>query len=263
MGASWVESQQAYNFALYSRRATGVTLLLYTEEDAVTPVYQYRLSPRVNKSGRIWHCWVPAEQANGATLYAYRVEGRYDPAAGYRFDAEKVLLDPFAQSVFFPAGYDREAASVPGPNDGRAPLGFLPKKTAEAFHAESAHPPRHSHDLIVYELHVKGFTAHANSGVSPQNRGTFAGLMEKIPYLKELGITAVELLPVQQYDPQEGNYWGYMTLNFFSPHQSYAAGEWSNKTARSTLIGSRTFTQWLIKWNPCSASKNSRGTSWA
>ena len=86
--------------------------------------------------------------------------------------------------------------------------------------------PRYTcRDAIVYELHVKGFTARANSGVTAAKRGTFAGVAEKIPYLKELGVTVVELLPVHQFDPQEGNYWGYMTLHFFSPHQSYAHGE--------------------------------------
>src|SRR6202043_3916048 len=84
-------------------------------------------------------------------------------------------------------------------------------------------PAKPSYDLIVYELHVKGFTARSNSGVSTENRGTFAGLAEKIPYLKRLGITAVELMPVHQCDPQEGSFWGYMTLNFFSPNVSYAA----------------------------------------
>ncbi|MEO8131700.1 MAG: isoamylase [Bryobacteraceae bacterium] len=225
MGAFWVESRRAYNFALYSRRATGVTLLLYREDDPVNPVYQYRLSPRMNKSGRIWHCAVAAGQAKDATLYAYRVEGRYEPARGYRFDSQKILLDPFARSVFFPPDYDRTAANFPGPNDGRAPLGYLPKQIPALQRKEFADGPRHGHDLIVYELHVKGFTARANSGVTPAHRGTFAGLAEKIPYLQDLGITAVELMPVHQCDPQEGSYWGYMTLNFFSPEQSYAAGD--------------------------------------
>ena len=78
--------------------------------------------------------------------------------------------------------------------------------------------PHHESDLIIYEMHVRGFTQHASSGVCPQHRGTFAGVIEKIPYLKNLGITAVELMPVFQFDPCEGNYWGYMTLNFFAPH---------------------------------------------
>ena len=78
IGATWVESQRAWNFALYSRRATGVTLLLYSQSDPVKPVLEYRLHPRANKSGRIWHCFIPADWAKGATLYAYRIDGRCD-----------------------------------------------------------------------------------------------------------------------------------------------------------------------------------------
>jgi isoamylase len=224
MGVTWVPSLEAWNFALYSRRATGVTLLLYAAEDQVRPILEERLHSKDNKSGRIWHCWIPADRVKGAAFYAYRVEGRRDPAAGYCFDPEKILLDPFAPAVFFPPGYDRAAATRPGANDGRAPLGVLPR-SAPHFGENVDRPPRPSHDLIVYELHVKGFTARSNSGVKAYNRGTFAGLAEKIPYLKSLGITAVELMPVHQCDPQEGSFWGYMTLNFFSPHQGYAASK--------------------------------------
>jgi glycogen operon protein len=222
MGVTWLPGLQAWNFALYSRRATGVTLLLYGGDDAVRPILEVRLDPRINKSGRIWHCWVPADSAKRAVYYAYRVDGRYDPAAGYCFNSNKILLDPFAPGVYFPPAYDREAAAGSQPNDGHAPLGVLPRST-RPVRAPKERPPRPSFDLIVYELHVKAFTARANSGVSPQHRGTFAGLTEKIPYLKSLGITAVELMPVHQCDPQEGSFWGYMTLNFFSPHQDYAA----------------------------------------
>src|SRR5450432_2756289 len=123
MGVTWVPSLEAWNFALYSRRATGVTLLLYSAADLARPVLEEHLDPRNNKSGRIWHCWVPSARAKDAAFYAYRVEGRYQPAAGYCFDARKILLDPFAPAVFFPPAYDREAAAVPGSNDGRAPLG--------------------------------------------------------------------------------------------------------------------------------------------
>ena len=84
-------------------------------------------------------------------------------------------------------------------------------------------PPLQPDTAIIYEMHVRGFTRNPNSGVPPERRGTFAGVIDKIPYLKELGITMVELLPVQQFDPQEGNYWGYMTLNFFAPHAGYAS----------------------------------------
>jgi glycogen operon protein len=221
MGVTWAPALNAWNFALYSRRATGVTLLLYRAVDPVHPVLSRRLDAAVNKSGRIWHCWIEAAEAPDAAYYAYRVEGRHDPAAGFRFDAQKILLDPFAPAVYFPPGFDRIAAGLPGPTDGRAPLGVLPKAPMR-YGKDIERPPRPSHDLIVYELHVKGFTARANSGVTPANRGTFAGLAEKIPYLKDLGITAVELMPVHQGDPQEGSFWGYMPLNFFSPEQRYS-----------------------------------------
>ena len=224
LGATWIEDHQAYNFALYSRRATGVTILFYEERDPATPVYQYRLDPGINKTGRVWHCWIPLTKIGAASLYAYRVEGPSDPASGDRFDSAKILLDPFATSVWFPPSFSRDAACHPGPNDGRAPLGVL-ARGEPTFNWGEISGPRYTHDLIIYELHVKGFTARANSGVSPGKRGTFAGLVGKIPYLKQLGITAVELLPIHQFDPQEGNYWGYMTLNFFAPHHGYASSE--------------------------------------
>jgi glycogen operon protein len=223
-GATWVPSHRAYNFALFSRNATAVTLLFYTRDDPVAPVAQHPFDPQVNKTGPIWHCWLPAGALRGATLYAYRVEGPRDPARGHRFDPEKVLLDPFARGVYFPPGYSRAAACGPGPTDGRAPLGALPAPRP-AFDWGADPRPRHTHDAVVYELHVKGFTARPNSGLAPEKRGTFAGLIEKIPYLQELGVTVVELLPVHQYDPQEGNYWGYMTLNFFAPHHAYSCGD--------------------------------------
>jgi len=224
LGATWVESRRAFNFALFSRHATGVTLLLYTENDPAHAVCRYTLDPILNKTGLIWHCMLPEEKLCGATLYAYRVDGPHDPSGGQRFDPNKVLLDPFASSVYFPPEFSRAAAKRPGNTDGRAPLGTLPVPR-DAFDWGEVSPSRHTHDLIVYELHVKGFTARSNSGVGPEKRGTFTGLTEKIPYLKELGITAVELLPVHQFDPQEGSYWGYMTLNFFAPHQQYAVSD--------------------------------------
>jgi len=223
LGATWVEAERAYNFALYSRNARSISLLLYKENNPAEPVGSFVLDPVFNKTGLIWHCRVREEGLNGATLYAYRVDGPYSPLEGHMFDHEKVLLDPFTHSVFFPPNYSRNAASKHGATDGMAPLGVL-SKARDALEQDIA-PPRHTYDLIVYELHVKGFTARPNSGVSPQKRGTFAGLAEKIPYLQDLGVTAVELLPVFQFDPQENNYWGYMTLNFFSPHQGYSLGD--------------------------------------
>jgi glycogen operon protein len=200
-----------------------VTLLLYDEHDFVNPIYEYRFDYLLNKTGRIWHCWVPFDLAGDAKYYAYRIDGPHAPEHGLRFDPAKILLDPFAREVFFPPDYDRDACTQPGSTAGRAPLGVLPLEQAP-FDWGGDPRPRHTHDAIVYELHVKGFTARSNSGVSPDKRGTFAGLVEKIPYLQELGVTVVELMPIHQFDPQEGNYWGYMTLNFFAPHHAYAGG---------------------------------------
>jgi len=223
-GVKWIEAEDTFNFSIYSKYATGVILLLYTEKEPARPVFEFRFQHPANKTGSIWHCRIPASKLQGATLYGYRVEGPFDPDHGHRFDPQKVLLDPYAPSVCFPSGFSREKCSQPGFTDGCAPLGRLPEKKSVAQPAEIA--PRHtSQDAIIYELHVKGFTANINSGVTPAKRGTFAGLIEKIPYFKELGVTIIELLPVHQFDPQEGNYWGYMTLHFFSPHQQYAYGE--------------------------------------
>jgi len=223
-GATWIESEQAFNFALFSRDATRVTLLGYRQENIVTPCFAFEFLHPEHKTGNIWHCRIPLEALNGATLYAYRIDGPYDPRQGHYFDSQKILLDPYAPEVFFPPGFSRRACELPGPTDGVAPLGVLLRPNPTRTFSDMPSLP-HAPDPIVYELHVKGFTANPNSGVTPSKRGTFAGLIEKIPYLQELGITVVELLPVHQFDPQEGNYWGYMTLNFFSPHRQYATGD--------------------------------------
>ena len=104
MGVTWVPSLAAWNFALYSRRATGVTLLLYGAGDPAQPILQCRLDPRVNKSGRIWHCWIHSDSAPGAAYYAYRVEGLQDPAKGYRFRPAEDPSRSVRPTVFFSAG---------------------------------------------------------------------------------------------------------------------------------------------------------------
>jgi isoamylase len=222
LGVTWIEEEQAYNFGLFSRYATGVTLLLYSDQDYINPVFQLKFDFLKNKSGMIWHCRVPKVDMKNARYYAYKVEGINDPATGHRFDPQKILLDPYARSVFFPPDFSRKAAEQFGSNAGKAPLGVIHTNHV-SFDWENDRSPRHTHDTIIYELHVRGFTRRPNSGVSPEKRGTFAGIIEKIPYLKELGVTAVELLPIHQCDPQEGSYWGYMTLNFFSPHHEYGS----------------------------------------
>ena len=222
LGVTWVEDEQAFNFALYSKHAMGVALLLYTGVDTVNPAVRHRLNYLTNKSGRVWHCRIPASQMHNLVYYAYQVEGPPGLEEGHRFDPEKILLDPYAKAVFFPPAFDREAARQIGSNAGRAPLGIIPQASRRGERGGRS-TPRHTHDLIIYEMHVKGFTMRPNSAVSEDRRGTFAGVIDKIPYLKELGVTAVELLPIHQRDPQEADYWGYMPLNFFSPHHAYAS----------------------------------------
>ena len=219
VGATWVHELEAWNFSIYSRTATRVTLLIYGAQDVTAPLLEFHLDPLVHKTGRLWHCLVSAARVPGAAYYAYRMDG---PTGGAnRFVPHKVLADPYARRLHFPPGFSREAARGEDANDGRAVLGVLP--TAEWAHERQPAPgPRHTHDMVIYEVHVKGFTARANSGVAEELRGTFRGLIEKIDHLKDLGVTVVELLPVHQYDPQEGNYWGYMTMNFFAPHSEYA-----------------------------------------
>jgi glycogen operon protein len=219
-GAIWIDGERAYNFTLYSRPATAVTLLLYGADDLFNPSARIAFDYLKNKSGRIWHCRVPAAEIGAARYYAYSVDGPFDPDNGDRSDAQKVLLDPYARRIFFPPGFSREASRGRGTNAGKAPLAALPGAAPFDWGADPR--PRHTHDTIIYEMHIRGFTRRANSGVSDGARGTYGGVVEKIPYLKELGVTVVELLPVFQFDPDEGNYWGYMPLGFFAPHHGYS-----------------------------------------
>ncbi len=223
LGAKWIEREQAYEFSLYSRHAESVTLLFYGRDDFEHPLASQSLDYRTNKSGPIWHCRIAKQALPGAVYYAYRVTGpppqsRFE---WHHFDADKILLDPYAESIFFPPTFDRQTAARPGSNAGQAPLAVL-DACERRFAWKSDRPPRHESDTIIYELHVRGFTMHPNSGLTIEKRGTYAGLVDKIPYLQQLGITAVELMPVFQFDPQERNFWGYMPLSFFAPHQGYA-----------------------------------------
>ncbi|MFZ0890139.1 MAG: hypothetical protein WA005_16980 [Candidatus Binataceae bacterium] len=196
LGAVWLREEQSYNFALYSRHATGVTLLLYTTRDLVNPLLRIPLSYVIHKSGRIWHCRLAADQIADARYYAYSVEGPTDPhAERHFFDPDKVLLDPYATSIYFPPNFRRIASVRRGSNAGRAPLGVLGDGPS-SFDWIGEPRPAHTSDTIIYELHVRGFTRRSNSGVTADKQGTYAGVIEKIPYLRELGITAVELLNV-------------------------------------------------------------------
>ena len=218
-------SDEGVNFSLFSRHATGVALLLFEGVDDPRPSQEIRLDPTANRTYFYWHVFVPGVRPG--QLYGYRVEGPFDPATGMRFDATKVLLDPYGRGVVAPPGYRREAARKEGDNTATAMKSVV--VNCGAYDWEGDAPLRRpSAHTIVYEMHVRGFTRHPSSGVPEKTRGTFAGLIEKIPYLRDLGITAVELLPVFQFDAQDSppglvNYWGYSPVSFFAPHQAYSS----------------------------------------
>jgi isoamylase len=219
LGATWIAEEDAWNFALYSDHAARVTLLLYGEEDLANPILTRRLDHLRSKSGPVWHCRIATMEMKGARFYVYQVDGPRGPHHG--FDPDKVLFDPYARALHFPPGFDRNAAIGLGANAGRAPLGLI-AADREPFDWSGDRRRRHEADAVIYELHIRGFTAHPSSGVADDRRGTFAGLVDKIPYLVELGVTVVELMPVFQFDPGEGNYWGYNPIGFFAPHNAYA-----------------------------------------
>jgi glycogen operon protein len=213
------------NFSLFSRSASRVELLLFDRADDARPSGSIALDPHPHRTYHYWHAFVPGVGAG--QLYGYRVHGPHDPARGLRFDPSKVLLDPYGRGVRVPPKYSREAAAQPGDNAATAMKSVVADPAAYDWEGDAPlHRP--SARTIIYEMHVRGFTRHPSSGVPEAKRGTFAGLIEKIPYLQELGITAVELLPVFQFDAQDAppgriNYWGYAPVSFFAPHQAYSA----------------------------------------
>jgi len=222
LGVTWIDDE--YNFAIFSKYAASVALLLFHPDDVHNAIVRYELDYLRNKSGRIWHCRLTHAALEGAQFYGWSMDGPRTTGnpTWHTFDGEKVLLDPYAKAFCFPPTFDRVAAMATGSNVGRSPLGVLMANEPE-FDWSGELRPHHESELIIYEMHVRGFTRHSSSGVAPDRRGTFAGVIDKIPYLKQLGVTAVELMPVFQFDPGEGNYWGYMTLNFFTPHHGYCA----------------------------------------
>lgn len=213
------------NFSIFSKSATGASLLLFDDEEDVQPSRVVTLDPETQRTYHYWHVFVPEIEAG--QLYAWSFSGPYEPARGQRFDAAKPLLDPYGKGVVIPRGYDRAAASVYGPV-GSSSMKSVVEDPA-AYDWEDDKPPRRpASRSIIYEAHVRGMTQHSSSGVEDRKRGTYAGLIAKIPYLKDLGVTAVELLPVSCFDEQEApagrrNYWGYAPVSFFAPHPAYSS----------------------------------------
>jgi glycogen operon protein len=213
------------NFSVFSKNATAVELLFFDRTNDPVPVRTIHLDPKINKTYHYWHVFVPDIQA-GQT-YGYRVRGPFEPERGMRFDRQKVLLDPYGKAVVIPETYNRLLTSEPGENTATSMKSVV--ADTSVYDWEGDVPlKRPFARAIIYEMHLRGFTVHPGSGVTPEKRGTYAGLIEKIPYLRDLGITTVELLPVYQYDEQDAprgfkNYWGYAPISFFAPHAAYSS----------------------------------------
>ena len=230
------------NFAVFSRNALAMTLCLYEKPEDGRAFLEIRLDPHQNRTGDIWHVFV--EGLGPGALYLYRAEGPFLPERGFRFNPNKALLDPYAKALSGEVTWDLSRARAYVPGRPEADLGFSEEDDA-AFVPKCVvvddqydwegdrplnYPLRH---CVIYETHVRGLTAHSSSGV--EHPGTYRGVVESIPRLKSLGITSLELLPVQEFDsldnprknPRTGEplrqYWGYNTLAFFAPKSSYAA----------------------------------------
>ena len=232
--------EDGVNFVLFSRHATRVHLELYQNADESAPHRIIDLDPVRHRTGDVWHVWLRGIRAG--QLYGYRIEGPYRPEQGHRFNPHKLLLDPFARAIASIGDWDFSAARGYDPSSPLSDLsistvddaGTTPKCifTSGHFDWEMDAPPKHSaSDTVIYETHVRGFTIHSSSGVA--HPGTFIGLTEKIPYLQDLGVTAIELMPVLEFNENESNrlnpitkeklknYWGYNPVVFFAPKRSY------------------------------------------
>lgn len=218
-------TSEGVNFSLASGNATGVELLLFAAHDAPEPFQVIPFDPSVNKSFHFWHVFVRGLKAGAH--YAYRVDGPYNPAAGHRFNKNKVLIDPYALGNTHTLW---KRASAHGPDDNVTTSMRSVVIDSSGYDWEGDRPlNRPMEDTIIYEMHVRGFTQSPSSRV--QHPGTFAGVVEKISHLKDLGVTAVELLPVFDFDETavlrevDGrpltNYWGYSTTGFFAPQSAY------------------------------------------
>ena len=213
------------NFSVFSNRATLIELLLFDDVSGSQPSQIVPLSADDHRTHQYWHAFVPGLRPG--QIYGYRARGPFAPERGLRFDGEKLLLDPYGLVVAVPDGYDRMAARRPGPNTASAMKSVVADPGAYDWEGD-APLKRPAAETVIYELHVRGFTKHPSSGLSSTTRGTYAGLIEKIPYLVDLGVTAVELMPVFQFDtsaapPGLSNYWGYQPVSFFAPHHAYAS----------------------------------------
>ncbi|MDR1143175.1 MAG: glycogen debranching protein GlgX [Spirochaetaceae bacterium] len=229
------------NFSLFSRHAEVVTLVLFDSAEKDSPRREIKLDKQKNKTGDIWHYHVNG-LAEGA-CYLYRVDGPYAPERGFRFNSRKGLIDPYAKALAGMGEWDMTESLGYDPED---PRGDLSCSTRDNLQVQPRgvvvnntfdwqgdlplnYPLRFS---VLYETHIRGLTAREGSGA--EHRGSYRGVIEKIPFFKELGVTSLEFLPLQEFNDREyprmnrtgkilGNYWGYSTAAFFAPKASYAS----------------------------------------
>jgi len=232
LGATW--NGRGVNFALFSEHATKVELCLFDASDAPAESLCVPLTERTNM---VWHGYLP--DVGPGQIYGYRVFGPWDPAAGQRFNPAKLVLDPYARVVARPLTWHTSLFAYEPGTDGdgpantadSAPYAPLAAVIDPAFDWGADRPPRTPwHDTVIYELHVKGFTAQ-HGGIPPPLRGTYLGLAAEpaIAHLRQLGVTAVELMPIHCHVDEwhlieRGltNYWGYNTLSYFAPDARFA-----------------------------------------
>ncbi|MDR2734922.1 MAG: glycogen debranching protein GlgX [Spirochaetota bacterium] len=228
LGAS--VGDRGVNFAVISAGASAVSIVFF-ESGIHNAYFEVALDPRRNKTGDVWHALI--EGLPEGFRYGYRVDGPYNPKKGYRFDRQKILIDPYALALTGGAIWGKPLQREGARDHSFTYLrrSFLPRRD---FDWQGDRPlGRALSETIIYELHVRGYTIHAGSGV--KHPGTFRGLIEKIPYLQSLGVNAVELMPVNEFDEEAGwranpltgerlvNFWGYTPYAFFAPKASYAA----------------------------------------
>lgn len=231
------------NFSVFSKNAIGLDLLLFDSVDDL-PAREIHLDASANRTYHYWHVFVTGLKPG--QIYGYRVHGPFDPANGMRFDSSKLLLDPYGRGVVVPTQYSRDAARTEGDNTATAMKSVVVDSSTYDWE-DDAPLKRPSARTIVYEMHVGGFTRHPSSGVAIKSRGTFAGMIEKTSYLKELGVTAVELLPVFQFDAQDCppglvNYWGYQPVSYFAPTRLTVRVRILSARCTSFAIWSRRYT---------------------
>jgi glycogen operon protein len=216
------------NFAVFSRHATSVHLILF-KEGKEEPIAELPLDPTINKTGDVWHIFV--QDLPHDFLYGYRISGPFAPKSGHRFDAKAIVLDPYAPGI---SGGHRWGSHDQPPGQAQGRLTRRCRLDIDDFDwGDDVPPATPLAQTVLYELHVRGFTRHPSSGAA--HPGTFRGLCEKVSYLKDLGVTAVQLMPVLEFDeldqthrhPGNGeqlkNYWGYSPLSFIAPKASYGS----------------------------------------